>query len=116
MAPMEVRDTLKNTESERQEFAWRVAIAGAGVLALILVLIVRMLHLQVTRHEELVTRANENRLNLEIVPGVRGLIYDRQGVVLAENVPAYRLEITPEKVNDLEATINRLSGMLDQRK
>jgi penicillin-binding protein 2 len=71
-----------------------------------------MLQLQVVNHEHFTTLSRENRVKVLPLPPTRGLIYDRNGVLLAQNRPAYSLEITPERVDDLEQTIEELSTII----
>ena len=103
---------LKNVEQEVGRFRMRLAAAAAFVLFAFGLLSARLVYLQVYKHEELQTQAENNRITvLPIVPN-RGLILDRNGIVLANNYSAYTLEITPAKVDDLEATIERLNAIV----
>lgn len=86
-------------------FRSRVWIAAAFFLSLILVLISRLYWLQITQHTHFTTLSEENRVKITPIPPTRGLIFDRNGVVLAENLPSYALEITPEQVEDMDATL-----------
>ena len=70
-------------------------------------------YLQVVQHDELSTQAENNRIAVVPIVPNRGLILDRNGVVLANNYSAYTLEITPSKVDDLEATIDALAEVVD---
>ena len=104
---------LKNTERELSRFRLRLVAAAAFVLIAFGLLGTRLAYLQIYRHEELATQAENNRIAiLPIVPN-RGLILDRNGVVLATNYSAYTLEITPSKVPNLEQTIDRLAEIVD---
>ncbi|MCR5865926.1 MULTISPECIES: penicillin-binding protein 2 [Aquincola] len=104
---------IKNLEREMSRFRGRLLAAAVFVLFGFGLIAARMVHLQVVRHEELATRAEANRIAvLPVVPN-RGLIVDRNGVVLATNYSAYTLEITPSKVHDLEATIDSLAKLVD---
>ncbi len=104
---------LRNLERELDRFRLRLFVAAAFVLVGFSLLVTRLVYLQVVRHDELSTRAENNRIAvLPIVPN-RGRIVDRHGVVLATNYTAYTLEITPSKVPDLEATINGLAEFID---
>ena len=96
-------------------FARRTALAGLGVVALIGVLGARMTFLQVQQHDYFTTRSNDNRMRVQVVAPVRGLIFDRNGVLMAENLPAYRLEIVPEQIEDMQDTIDRLSKLVEIR-
>jgi penicillin-binding protein 2 len=90
-----------------------VMLVFAGIL--ILVLFARLLYLQVVAHEHFTTLSEDNRVKLQPIPPNRGLIFDRNGIVLAENLPSYRLEITPEQVQDMDATLSALNEILDIR-
>ncbi|MEY2893448.1 MAG: hypothetical protein RJA98_3356 [Pseudomonadota bacterium] len=104
---------LKNVEQELGRFRTRVVVAGAFVLFMFGLLVARLIYLQVVRHEELSTQAENNRIAVVPVVPNRGLIVDRNGVVLANNYSAYTLEITPSKVDDVEATIDQLATVVD---
>jgi len=82
-----------------------------GVLCLIL--FSRLLYLQVVEHEHYTTLSEDNRVKLQPIPPNRGLIYDRNGILLAENLPSYRLEITPEQIDDMDATLDALSAIIE---
>jgi penicillin-binding protein 2 len=90
-----------------------VMLIFAGIL--VLVLFARLLYLQVIAHEHFTTLSEDNRVKLQPIPPNRGLIFDRNGIVLAENLPSYRLEITPEQVEDMDATLGALEEILDIR-
>lgn len=104
---------LKNVEQEVGRFRMRLAAAAAFVLFAFGLLSARLVYLQIYKHEELSTQAENNRITVVPVVPNRGLILDRNGVVLANNYSAYTLEITPTKVDDLEATIDRLAAIVD---
>jgi penicillin-binding protein 2 len=105
------RRSFKDGRGERALFQRR-AIAG---FLLILIsfggLVARYHFLQVTHHDEFVTRSINNSVKPRAIPPARGLIYDRNGVLLADNVPAFRLEVVPEQVQDMSAMLARL-GMV----
>lgn len=103
---------IKNSFAERKLFTFRSVIAAAVMLLLGTALIVRMVWLQVVQHDYFTTRSDDNRMRVQIVAPVRGLIYDRDGVLLAENLPSYSLEIVPEQVGDLDSLIERLGGLV----
>ena len=104
---------LKNAEKEIHAFRLRLTFAGAVVLACFMILLARFVHLQVVRYDEYQSAAEDNRISvLPIVPN-RGLILDRNGVVLAHNYSAYTLEITPSKVANLDDTINDLAKLIE---
>ncbi|MBL3526683.1 MAG: penicillin-binding protein 2 [gamma proteobacterium endosymbiont of Lamellibrachia anaximandri] len=90
----------------------RIIVAAIIVTLTLLLLLTRMLYLQVLNHEHFTTLSLDNRVKLEPRPPTRGLIYDSHGTILAQNLPAYSLDITPEKTPDIEATIQALSEIM----
>lgn len=104
---------LKNVEQELARFRVRVWFAAGFVLVCFGLLLVRLVWLQVVRHDELQTQAENNRIAVVPIVPNRGLILDRNGIVLASNYSAYTLEITPAKTRGLEATIDELSQIID---
>ena len=105
--------TFHNAESDLDRFRFRLGIATLVVLLAFGTLIGRFVWLQVLQHDFYRTRAEDNRIALiPIVPN-RGVVTDRNGVVLARNYSAYTLEITPSLAGDLEATIDALSEVID---
>lgn len=103
---------LKNLVYERQLFILRCLIAAVGVVVLISILVTRLVTLQVENHAYYSTRSDDNRLRVRVVPPVRGLVYDRNGNLLAENLPSYRMMLIPEQVEDLEETLVRLGQII----
>ncbi|MDH3985772.1 MAG: penicillin-binding protein 2 [Gammaproteobacteria bacterium] len=87
-------------------------VAGGLLLS---ILLVRLLYLQVVSHEHYTTLSEDNRVKLQPLPPNRGLIFDRNGILLAENMPSYRLEITPEQVDDMGATLGALEDIIEIR-
>ncbi|HEX5355765.1 MAG TPA: penicillin-binding protein 2 [Aquabacterium sp.] len=104
---------LKNLEQELSRFRARLWAAAGFVLFCFGLLVFRLYVLQVVRHDDLATQAENNRIAVVPIVPNRGLIVDRHGVVLANNYSAYTLEITPSKVDDVEATIEALSHIVD---
>ncbi|WP_410499418.1 penicillin-binding protein 2 [Chitinibacter sp. S2-10] len=102
-----------NHHQERNAFQVRLAAAAIFILLMFGVLFSRFVWLQVIHHDKYLTMAEQNRISLVPVPPSRGIIRDRNGVVLAHNFSAYTLEITPSKVGNLEETIARLKGIVD---
>ena len=90
-------NVLRNVEQEIDRFRGRVLAAAGFVLLAFLLLAARLVHLQVFRHEELATQAEANRIAVVPIVPNRGLIVDRNGVVLATNYSAYTLEISPRR-------------------
>ena len=105
---------LKDTEREIRQFRVRLSVAGAVVLLLFSCLLARFLWLQIYKHKDYVAQAEENRISIVPVVPNRGLIMDRNGVVLARNYSAYTLEITPSKIQgNLDKLIDELSTIVD---
>jgi penicillin-binding protein 2 len=104
---------LRNVEADLSRFRARVLAATLFVLACLLLLAGRLVYLQVVRHSELLEQAENNRTAIVPVVPNRGLILDRDGVVLATNYSAYTLEVTPSKVLNLEQTIDQLAQVVD---
>ncbi|GGB98410.1 penicillin-binding protein [Oxalicibacterium flavum] len=105
---------FKDTERELHRFRLRLSVAGALVFVLFVCLAARFFWLQVFKHDDYVAQAEDNRISvIPIVPN-RGLITDRNGVVLARNFSAYTLEITPSKIQgDLEELIDELATVVE---
>lgn len=106
---------FQDREFEVRLFRLRAMLAAAIAVIILIVLSVRMLSLQVAQHELFSTLSSNNRLQQVPVAPTRGLVYDRNGVVIAENMPAYHLEITPEDVVNLPATIAALVEVVNVR-
>ncbi|MGZ5239509.1 MAG: penicillin-binding protein 2, partial [Caldimonas sp.] len=103
---------LRNTEHELSRFRLRLIAAALFVLFAFGLLAARLAYLQIGKHEELSTQAENNRIAVVPITPNRGLILDRNGIVLANNYSAYTLEIAPAKVADLDATIDRLAEVV----
>lgn len=104
---------LKNVEVDLYRFRDRVLVASIVVLACFLLLALRLVYLQVVRHDDFMAQAESNRTAIVPIVPNRGLILDRNGVVLASNYSAYTLEIMPFKVANLEATIEALGEVIE---
>lgn len=97
-------------DSERHKlFSRRALMLGGGKAALLSILVGRMYYLQVIESERYVTLADENRINLRLLPPPRGAIVDRLGRSLADNQQNYRVVIIPEQASDVERTLDLLS-------
>jgi penicillin-binding protein 2 len=104
---------LRNIDAEIRRFRGRVVVASAVVLACFGLLGLRLIYLQVIKHEHYLEQAENNRTAVVPIVPNRGLITDRNGVVLATNYSAYTLEITPSKVRGLEETIDALAQVVE---
>ena len=104
---------FNSPDQEISRFRTRVMWAGLFVFVCFGLLVARFVWLQILRHDYYSTRAEENRISLVPIVPNRGLIVDRNGLVMARNYSAYTLEITPSKVRNLEETIDGLAGLID---
>ncbi|QHD49581.1 penicillin-binding protein 2 [Vreelandella aquamarina] len=107
------RDTLKNPEQELRIFRVRALLAVLVVVVLTSLLVSRLGYLQIVQHDLYSTRSEKNRVRVEPLPPNRGLIYDRNGVLLAENRPTYNLTLVRERVDDLDDTLALLVDLLE---
>lgn len=110
MAP---RIAIKDHIRESRLFTSRAAIAFIGIVLALLAIIGRMAYLQIIGHEHYTTLSQNNRVSLQPLAPTRGLIFDRNGVILAQNLPTYALEIVPERVADLDTTLDELADIID---
>ncbi|WP_404474409.1 penicillin-binding protein 2 [Vreelandella venusta] len=106
-------DTLKNSEQELRIFRMRALLAVLVVIVLTSLLTGRLAYLQITQHDLYSTRSEKNRVRVEPLPPTRGLIYDRNGILLAENRPTYNLTLVRERVDDLDDTLALLVELLE---
>jgi penicillin-binding protein 2 len=105
---------LKDTEREVHQFRVRLSVIGAAVFLLFACLLARFVWLQVYKHKDYVAQAEDNRISIVPIVPNRGLILDRNGVVLARNYSAYTLEITPSKIErNLDGLIDELSTVVE---
>jgi penicillin-binding protein 2 len=104
---------LRNSQREIHYFRLRLAIASGFVLFMFFVLFLRFFWLQVIQHEHYSTLAEANRISIAPIVPNRGIIVDRNGVVLAHNYSAYTLEITPSKVEDIDALVDDLATVIE---
>lgn len=103
---------IRNEHEERVLVERRFRLVGVIMLAIFILLGWRFAHLQVGDHETYAARAEDNRIRLRALAPNRGLILDRKGRVLAENRPAYRLVVVPERTPDLDKTIARIADLV----
>ncbi len=104
---------IRNSEQELHQFQMRVGVAGIAVLVAFALLAARFLYLQVLQHDVYRAKAEDNRISVVPVTPNRGLIVDRNGVVVARNYSGYTLEIFPRRVRNLERTIDELAEYVD---
>jgi len=106
------RNRVRDVQHETTRFRAR-ALAGFLLIALCLAgLGARFAWLQIGRHDEFSARSDQNRISVRSIPPTRGLIFDRNGVLLAENTAAFRLEVVPEQVRDMPRLLADLGGVI----
>ncbi len=106
---------IKNHAKESQLFTRRTLSCFIIAVVLSLILILRLGYLQLRQNEVYSTLSQKNLMDITPIEPNRGLIYDRNGVLLAENIPAYNLAIIPERIHDLKATIKALKPLVHIR-
>jgi penicillin-binding protein 2 len=106
------RKHLKNYQQERRQFEHRVIKAAILVLILVIILIIRLFNLQIIQYKIYNNLAEHNQLKFLPIEPNRGLIYDRNGVLLAENIPLFTLNIIPELTKNADNTINELKTII----
>jgi len=102
-----------SSEASASRLRWRIIVLGAVVLFAFGLVAARLVYLQIIRHEDLAAQAESNRTAVVPIVPNRGLILDRNGVVLATNYSAYTLEITPSRAGNLDDTIDELAKVVD---
>jgi len=107
------RTPIRDYHKEKRIFGHRALFSFLGICLLMGILLFHLYTLQVLQHKEYQTRSNDNRIKIIPIAPTRGIIYDRNGVILAENKPVYSLEITPSKSKDLQKTLYQLSQVLN---
>ncbi|MDH3327357.1 MAG: penicillin-binding protein 2 [Gammaproteobacteria bacterium] len=103
---------LKDHLRETRLFSSRVIFSGLAVCVLLLILISRMIYLQVLSHDHYTTLSQNNRVSIVSIPPPRGLIFDRNGNVLAENLPSFTLELIPEQIDDVDILLEELQSII----
>lgn len=106
------RVAIKDTFREGRLFNSRVIVAAVCMAIGISLLIARMVYLQIIKHEHFTSLSQENQVSILPIPANRGLIYDRRGVLLAQNLPAFSLEVVPERVADMQQTLAALRELI----
>lgn len=107
------RNPVKDPQKELYVFRVRMLLAVVLIALLTGLLGARLYYLQVVQHEVYSTRSDKNRVRVEPLPPSRGLIYDRNGELLAENLPSYNLMMVRERVDDLDETLGLLVDLLE---
>lgn len=107
------KQTIRDHSAEANLFARRAFVSVFFVIAFMLLILINLYDLQVRQFEDYQTQSNGNRIKVLPVAPNRGLIYDRNGVILAENRPVFSLEVVPEEVDDLEQTLAEITQLMD---
>ncbi len=108
---MDLLSPIKDHHTERRVFFSRVIFATIVAILMLGTVVARLIQLQVFDYELFAARSQGNRVRIEAVPPIRGLVFDREGRVLAENLPAFQLELIPEQVADIDDTLKRLAAL-----
>ncbi|MDP2561251.1 penicillin-binding protein 2 [Psychrobium sp. 1_MG-2023] len=106
------RTHIRNNTAESNLFTRRAIIAFFGVCVLVGILLINLYNIQVNSHESYQTRANGNRIKLIPTPPNRGVIFDRNGVILAENRPVHSLELVAEQIKDIKKTVASIAEII----
>ncbi len=104
--------TLNDRTEEQRRFNTRVFVIGGIILLLFGVLIARLVHLQLLEYQKFQTRSEQNRIQVQPVAPRRGLIYDRGGVLVADNRPIHNLAVVKELTGDVDAMLGRLNTLI----
>ncbi|MGD8112452.1 penicillin-binding protein 2 [Vibrio sp. NTOU-M3] len=107
------RSQIRDYQEEARLFRSRAVVAFLGIIAMMGVLIANLYNIQINQYQDYKTRSNDNRIKVVPLAPNRGLIYDRNGVLLAENRPVFSLEIIPEKIKNMDETIAELQKILE---
>jgi len=106
------RRRLKDGQAESRLFRRRALLALTGVVIAILALLARFAWLQVVKHEDFSARSDRNRVKVRALAPTRGLIFDRNGVLLADNRLSYRLDVIPEQAGELGPLLDRIETLV----
>jgi penicillin-binding protein 2 len=103
---------LKDHSAEAEIFYERVAIGFGILIVLTLFLVGRLFYLQIIQHDIYRTRSDDNRIHVQSIPPIRGLIFDRNGVLIADNIPTFNLTIIKERVEDIDKTLATIGSLI----
>lgn len=106
------RLSLGNSSEEQDLIGKRIVMIAVSVLLLVMLLVSRIFYIQIIEHEHYTTLSKHNRVKVQPIPPIRGLIYSRDGVLLADNYPSFSLELTPENISNIDKTIFSLSNLV----
>ncbi|WP_404419851.1 penicillin-binding protein 2 [Marinospirillum sp.] len=109
----EFRRQIKDPEKENRIFQFRARLLLILVFILMALLFTRMAYLQVLQYDQHVSRSERNRTTVEAIPPTRGLIFDREGHLLADNLPSHSLTLTRELAGDVQEVVGRICNLLE---
>lgn len=104
--------TLADPDSEGKIFTSRALVVFSGMLLLMLALALRMVQLQVLEHDHYRTISDENRIHIQPLAPTRGRIFDRNGVLIADNQPVFSLDLVKERIKDLDKTLALIDDLI----
>ncbi len=105
--------SIRNHPLERKIVQGRIIFIVGLISILVILLVLRLGYLQIYQHQKFITLAQNNRINFSPLPPVRGIIYDRNGEILAQNIRVFNLEILPNKVQDLDNLLSELGQLIE---
>lgn len=108
-----MRRPQKDLQESQNRITRRGLVMGGVMSAFAGVLALRMRYMQVEQADQFRLLADENRINIRLIPPARGRIFDRNGVIIAENAPSYRINIVREEAQDVDAVIARLARIIE---
>ena len=103
---------IKNPQAETAIFNSRVIIAGFIVFLALSLIFIRFFYLQIIKHDDLLYESEQNRIKTSALAPARGFIFDRNGKLLVDNIPTYRLQVIPEKVDNLKVKLNEIKPII----
>lgn len=107
-----MRKSQKEVQESSRKLSRRALVLGGFQLAFLTALGLRMRHLQIEKSDQFRLLAEENRINLRLIPPARGLIYDRHGLIVADNEQNYRIVMVREDAGDVDETLARLTSIV----
>ncbi len=110
---MALKFILKDIEEEKRLVRFRVYTAAGIIILLVMVLVGRLFYLQVIQHDHFITLSQSNRVKVLPIPPIRGLVFSRDNILVADNQPSFSLELIPEQIENLDKTIEQLSRLID---
>ena len=106
------RPLLKDYFSESKTLNNRIIVASVIIVLLTFAVISRLFYLQILSYDHYTTLSKENLITLVPIPPQRGVIYDRNGIVLAQDAPAFSIEVTPDKIENIDVMLQALGEVV----